>query len=147
MFPLSGGQTSTQLQKRKSLLGIYADYIVLDLETTGLRPAKSDIIEFGIVKVSNYNITNTFQSLVNPGYLISSFTTQLTGITNEMLQNAPSINRILPQVLDMIGDSLVIAHNAGFDLGFMRRKCAVCLKSHRIQRLTGAISIYLIKHF
>ena len=115
-------------QKGKSVLGIFADYTVLDLETTGLSPAADDIIEFGIVKVSNHKVVDSFQAFVNPGYPISAFISNLTGITNSMLKGEKKIEEILPAALSFIGDSLVIAHNSHFDLGFIRHGSAKYLK-------------------
>lgn len=115
-------------QKGQTVLGVFADYIVLDLETTGLSPAADDIIEFGIVKVTNHKIMESFQAFVNPGYRVSSFISNLTGITNAMLEGEKTIGEVLPDALDFIGDSLVIAHNAHFDMGFIRQASVKYLK-------------------
>ncbi|MCY1714043.1 exonuclease domain-containing protein [Caproiciproducens galactitolivorans] len=113
--------------KGKSLLKELDDYVVLDLETTGLDPDYDDIIEMAAIKVENKNIVDQFQSLVNPGYEIDDFITDLTGITNEMLKDAPGVKNVLPQFLSFIGDSVIVAHNANFDINFLYDACG-CLK-------------------
>ena len=109
--------------KGKSKLSILDDYIVIDLETTGLDPGYDDIIEIGALKVSNGNIIEKFNTLINPLYEISEFTTKLTGITNEMLKDAPDLKSALPSLLSFIGPSIVLAHNANFDVNFLYDKC------------------------
>lgn len=109
--------------KGKPVYGILSDYVVLDTETTGLSAREGSIIEIGIVKVENYEETDTFSSFINPGEPITPFITNLTGITDEMLADAPGIREVLPEILRFIGDKPVIAHNAGFDIGFMTATC------------------------
>lgn len=111
----------------KHRLAFLSDYVVLDLETTGLSPAKCAIIEIGIVKVENYTVAGTFQTFVHPGFHISSLITGITGITDAMLVDAPHIAEVLPRALDFIGTLPVIAHNAAFDLGFLNQSCINCL--------------------
>lgn len=98
------------------------DFIVFDIETTGLSPNNDKITEIGAVKISNGQIREVFSKLINPHIDIPYKITELTGITNEMVKNEKSINEILPQFLDFIGDLPVIAHNANFDCGFIRTK-------------------------
>ncbi len=109
--------------KGKSLLKELDDYIVLDLETTGLDPDYDDIIEIGAVRVANKEIVDQFESFVDPGYEIDGFITGLTGITNQMLQEAPDVNSVLPRFLSFIGDSIIVAHNANFDINFLYDAC------------------------
>lgn len=91
-------------------------FVVLDLETSGLSPDKGGrIIEIGAVLVENGKITNTFETLVNPEQKIYGKTTELTGITNEMLVGKPTIGQVLPELYKFMGDSVVVAHNADFD--------------------------------
>ncbi len=99
-----------------------ADYVVIDLETTGLKPSECEIIEIGAVKVIG-NKQETFQSLVKPTYPISRAITNLTHITNEMVKDAPSIDEVLPRFLDFLGDNIIVAHNASFDLSFLSAAC------------------------
>jgi DNA polymerase-3 subunit alpha (Gram-positive type) len=98
-------------------------FIVFDLETTGLSALKDEIIEIGAVRVSGKKITDRFHALIRPalGY-IPSHITELTGITYEMVKNAPSIDQIFPQFLAFIQDLPLVAHNADFDLSFIREE-------------------------
>ena len=105
--------------KGHSIICYPKEYTVLDLETTGLSPDYDDIIEVGAIKVSDGKIVDTFQSLINPGYKIDSFITELTGITNDMLSAAPSIDTVLPIVDKFVGDSIIVGHNVNFDVNFL----------------------------
>lgn len=109
--------------KGNSLLEDVNDYVVIDLETTGLDPKWDDIIEVGAVKVLNGEIIDKFQSLVNPGYPIDPFISSLTGITNEMLSSAPDIEKVLPEFLSFLGGSIVVGHNVNFDINFLYDSC------------------------
>lgn len=117
------GATAMRIQARpdkgKSLLECPCDYVALDLETTGLVPAFDDIIEIALVRVKDSIPCETFQTLVNPGYEIDEFITDLTGITNEMLSTAPSIEDVLPNVASFIGQSVIVGHNVHFDVNFL----------------------------
>ncbi|MDP7259990.1 MAG: 3'-5' exonuclease, partial [Anaerolineales bacterium] len=99
--------------------------ISLDLETTGLDPDNDVIIEIGAVKFSNERVDDEFHTLVNPGRPISRFITQLTGITNEMVAEKPLLAAVLPRLTDFVGTTPLLAHNVGFDLGFLRKHGAL----------------------
>lgn len=94
-----------------------ATYVVFDIETTGLSATRDKIIEIGAVKMSANTIKERFQIFVNPGEELSTFTTELTDITDEMLKDAPTIKEALPQFLDFAKDAILVAHNATFDIG------------------------------
>lgn len=98
-------------------------YVVLDLETTGLSPRADSITEFAAVVVENGKITREFSRLVKPRKPIPDDVAELTGITNDMVSAAPSINIILPQFLDFIGDNILIGYNIGFDSKFISHAC------------------------
>jgi len=100
-----------------------ANYTVLDIETTGLSYSGHEIIELGALRVRDDEIVEEFSSLVKPCVLINSFTTQLTGITNELLSGAPGIADILPAFINFISDDVVLGHNVKFDIGFIRHNC------------------------
>lgn len=96
-------------------------FCVVDLETTGgSAAAGSKITEFGAVKVCGGEVIGEFQSLVNPDELIPAFITVLTGITNQMVISAPRIAEVLPSFLEFARGSVLVAHNAPFDVGFLK---------------------------
>lgn len=97
-------------------------FIVFDLETTGLSPVNDMITEIGAVKIKNMEIVDRFTTLVNPNMDISYFIQSLTGITNDMVKDSPSIEDVMPDFLEFIEDGVMVAHNANFDIGFLNKK-------------------------
>ncbi len=95
-------------------------FVVFDIETTGLYPAKDKITEIGAVKVENGKITEKFNTFVNPGMPIPEFITKLTGITDEMVADAPDTSAALDSFIEFAGGMPVVAHNASFDTGFIK---------------------------
>ena len=94
--------------------------VVLDFETTGLSPQNGDrAIEIGAVRIHNGKVTDKFQSLMNPGFRISSFIEQYTGISNQMLVKAAPCDEVMDKFTDFIGDDNLLAHNASFDKKFL----------------------------
>ena len=100
------------------------EYVAFDLETTGLSMRTDKIIEIGAVIMRDGQEIDRFQTFVDPGCALSRDTTALTGITDEMLAGAPSIDEALPRFLKFVGDRVLVAHNADFDTGFIREACA-----------------------
>ena len=98
-------------------------YIVFDIETTGFSSIRDRIIEIGAVKVENGKITDRFSTFVNPERPIPFEITNLTSITDEMVMDSPTIESVLPQFLEFVGDGILVAHNAGFDVGFIEQNC------------------------
>lgn len=98
---------------------IVDDYCVLDTETTGLSSYYDEIIEIGILKVRNNEIVDKYNQLIKPSYEINSFITDLTGISNEMVKDMPSIIDIKDSVLEFIGNDIIIGHNTSFDIRFI----------------------------
>lgn len=96
------------------------DVVVFDIETTGLSVATCRITEIGAVKIRNGAVVDRYSTFVNPGCHIPEEITRLTSITDEMVADAPPITVVLPEFLAFAGDSLLVAHNAGFDTGFIR---------------------------
>ncbi|MEG6511503.1 PolC-type DNA polymerase III [Desulforamulus ruminis] len=96
------------------------EYVVFDFETTGFSPQKDDIIEIGAVKFLNGIETGRFGTMVKPGREIPYEITKLTGITPEMVKDAPEPAQALAEFRSFIGDAILVAHNASFDLGFLR---------------------------
>ena len=109
--------------KGQSLLAAVNDFVSLDIETTGLSPMYDEIIELGAVKYRNGLPVDTFTSLVKPQNPIDPFITQMTGITNEMLENAPSLYTILPMFIEFVGNDTLVGHNVNFDINFIYDAC------------------------
>ena len=102
----------------------FADsFVVFDLETTGFSAAKNKIIEIGAVKVVNGSITERFSTFVNPKVPIPYEIEQLTHITDDMVLDAPMIHEILPQFMEFCQNAVMVAHNADFDMSFIRHNC------------------------
>jgi DNA polymerase III epsilon subunit family exonuclease len=99
-------------------------FVVLDLETSGASPKSgSAITEIGAVKVCGGAVIGTFETFINPRTPISQFITELTGITDQMLADAPSIDTVLPVLIEFLGnpnETVFVAHNASFDLSFLK---------------------------
>ena len=110
---------SLREQKGKSLIDIPNNYVVFDIETTGLDPEFDEIIEIGAVKIKDGIKIDTFNSLIKPEYERDEFITELTGITNGMVENAPSIDEVLPKFMDFTRDYIIIGHNVNFDINFI----------------------------
>jgi|GEM_PF-1059646 len=111
--------------KRKSLysksntVNYVDDYIIFDLETTGLYPNGDKIIEIGALKYKNNQLIDKFELLIDPEIEISSKISRITGITNEMIIGCEKINTVLPKFINFIEDYTLIAYNSSFDLGFI----------------------------
>mgnify|MGYP004672888273 CR=1 FL=1 len=105
--------------KGNSLLLFPTTYVVADIETTGLDPNCDSIIEIAAIKIQNGKEIGQFQSLVNPHFEIDEFIQELTGITNPMLESAPSIESVLPKFLEFVGAEIVVGHNVNFDINFI----------------------------
>lgn len=142
-------------------------FVVFDIETTGLSPESDQVTEIGAVKVVNGEIVDTFSTFVNPQMPIPPKITQLTSITDEMVKDAPTMEEILDSFLEFCKDSVVVAHNAAFDTGFMRhaarrfnrnfdfavldtlqlaRKMFPELKSHRLNVVAEHLKVSLENH-
>ena len=99
------------------------EYVAFDLETTGLSSQKDEIIEIGAVRMQGGKELERFQTFVNPRRRLEQKIVELTGITDAMLADAPSIETVLPEFLEFVGDRVLVAHNADFDTGFIREAC------------------------
>ena len=97
-------------------------YSVIDIETTGLSMYYDKITEIGAVKIKDGQIVNTFSSLVDPRIPIPLSVQELTGITDIMVKDAKTIDIVLPELLDFIGSDCIVAHNASFDISFLKRE-------------------------
>ncbi len=99
-------------------------FVVVDLETTGGNPRGCEITEIGAVKVRGGQVLGEFQTLVRPGEPIPAFISVLTGITNDMVAHAPALDAVMPQFLEFARGAVLVAHNAPFDISFLKAACA-----------------------
>ncbi len=99
----------------------YDEFVVFDIETTGLSAINDAITEIGAIKIKDGQVIDTFSQLVNPERKIPEFITNLTGITNEMVKDKPTIDKVMLDFNDFIKGSVLVAHNATFDVGFIRQ--------------------------
>jgi DNA polymerase III epsilon subunit family exonuclease len=106
-----------------------ATYVVVDLETTGLRPGESGICEIGAVRLRGFEVEAEFETLVDPGLSIGAGASAVTGLRNEQLRGAPRPGEAVQRFLAFAGDAVLVAHNARFDLAFLDRET---------ERLTGS---------
>jgi len=111
------------------LLLEHATYVVVDLETTGLRPGASGICEIGAVQIRELEQVDEFETLVDPGLRIAPGASAITGLRDEQLRGAPGPAEAVRRFLDFAGDAVLVAHNARFDLAFLDRET---------ERLTGS---------
>jgi len=142
-------------------------FVVFDLETTGLSSERDAVTEIGAVKVVNGEIIDTFSTFVNPQIPIPAKITQLTGITDEMVKDAPVMEDVIDSFLSFCEGSVLVAHNASFDVGFIRhaarkfkkdfdfpfldtlqlsRKMFPQLKSHRLNVVAEHLKVDLLNH-
>lgn len=98
-------------------------FVVFDLETTGLSSKNDKIIEIGAVKIKEGKVIDSFSTFVNPGIRIPDKIVELTSINNETVIEAPSIEKVLPEFMKFIGDNILVAHNANFDVSFIKKNC------------------------
>lgn len=143
-------------------------YVVFDVETTGLSAVYDTIIELAAVKVIDGEIVERFERFANPHHPLSSTTTELTGITDDMVKDAPEVEEVIRDFRDFIGDAVLVAHNASFDMGFFyeaSKKAALPsiaypvidtlelarflypeLRNHRLNTLAKKFNIELTQH-
>ena len=111
--------TKTRPHKGRHLRTLPPRYTVIDIETTGLDPADSEIIEIAALRVEDGAPTASFSTLVRPTCRITSFITGLTGINDAMVQDAPPIGEAIAGLAAFIGDRILMGYNVGFDIGFL----------------------------
>ena len=99
------------------------EYCVFDLETTGISHITEKITEVGIIKIKNGEVIDTFECFVNPEKPIPQKVVEVTHITDDMVKDAETIDKVMPKILEFMGDSVLVAHNADFDIGFMKYNC------------------------
>ncbi|MDX8335354.1 PolC-type DNA polymerase III [Candidatus Cetobacterium colombiensis] len=109
------------VQNAKDVLIDEETYVVFDLETLGLNSHKNEIIEIGAIKLQGRRIVDRYSQLINPGKKIPKKIQEITGITDSMVENMPMIDEVLPKFMEFLGDATLVAHNAPFDMGFLKR--------------------------
>lgn len=145
----------------------YDEYVIFDIETTGLSAINDAITEIGAIKIRDGAVVDTFSQLINPQREISDFITNLTGITNEMVKDQPTIEKVIPRFNDFIKGSVLVAHNATFDVGFIRENLKLVniglynpildtlelarsvfpnLKNHKLDTLANYLDVSLENH-
>ena len=104
---------------------IDSTYCVLDLETTGLSFRTEKITEIGVMKIKNGEVLEEFSCFVNPEKSIPQQVVEVTNITDEMVKDAETIDKVMPKLLEFLGDSILVAHNADFDIGFLKHNASL----------------------
>lgn len=105
--------------KGKNILGFPMSFVVVDIETTGLDPKYDEIIEIAAIKVENGIVIDHFSTLIKPLYEIDEYITELTGITNDLLKDAPVIKDVISDIYNFIGKNILLGHNVNFDINFL----------------------------
>ena len=108
------------------------DFVVVDVEATGAKTPPNRLIELGAYRIRGGRIVDKFLSLVNPEIPIPRFVASLTGISNEMVKQAPVFSIVAPQWLDFVNDSVLVAHNAPFDTSFLNHEISRVYPGHRM---------------
>lgn len=110
--------------KGKSLDYLVDDYVLVDIETTGLSPQRDDIIEIGAIKVKNNEVIERYSSLLKIDRKVPSYITNLTGITTDMIEaEGRETPEVLKEFVEFAGDSILVGHNVNFDINFIYDKC------------------------
>lgn len=95
-------------------------FVAIDVETTGLSPFANELIEVSAIKYEGNKKIDTFSTLIRPRVPIPYYITKITGITNDMVKNAPEVEQVMPELIRFVGDSAIVAHNANFDYKFIQ---------------------------
>ena len=111
------------------------EFVIVDTETTGLRPGSHRVIEVAGVRIRGGEVLGSYQSLLNPGVRIPTFIAQFTGISQEMVATAPKSHEVLPEFLRFVEGAIVVGHNVGFDIGFLSYEAQLLGQSFPIDGL------------
>lgn len=112
------------------------EYVTIDIETTGFSLENDNIIELAVCKVKNKKIVDWFTSFINPNKPIHEAITEVTGITNDMLEGADTINIVLNKLVDFIGNLPIVVHNADYVMEFIKANTNIKLQNEVIDTLT-----------
>ena len=108
------------------------NFVAIDVETTGLSPVYNELIEISAIKYEKAKKKDTFSTLIRPKKEISDTITNITGITNEMVKNAPNIEQVMPKLIDFIGEYPIVAHNANFDYSFLQNNSQKSFSKNKV---------------
>lgn len=108
------------------------NFVAIDVETTGLSPVYNELIEISAIKYEKAKKKDTFSTLIRPKKEISDTITNITGITNEMVKNAPKIEQVMPKLIKFIGDYPIVAHNANFDYSFLQNNSQKSFSKNKV---------------
>jgi len=95
-------------------------FVAIDVETTGLSPVANELIEISAIKYDGQQKIDTFSTLIKPKARIPFHITNITGITNDMVEDSPEVEEVMPKLIEFIGDNPIVAHNANFDYKFIQ---------------------------
>ncbi|MFN2492146.1 MAG: PolC-type DNA polymerase III [Pyrinomonadaceae bacterium] len=129
---IDGTTVELQVHDYESKLLTELDFVVVDIEATGAKMPPNRIIELGAYRIWGGKIVDNFRTLVNPEISIPRFVIALTGITNEMVSEAPLFAKVAPRWLEFVADAVLIAHNAPFDTAFLNHEISRVYPGHRM---------------
>lgn len=109
-----------QTLEEKKIIKNSQEFVAIDVETTGLSPFYNELIEVSAIKYQGTKKIDTFTTLIKPKESIPYRITAITGITNQMVQNAPKVEQVMPKLIEFVGHSPIVAHNASFDYKFIQ---------------------------
>lgn len=118
-FGIANSIKTERVGKGKSILDLPSSYVVVDIETTGLSPSYDEIIEISAIRYIDGDKSAVFETLIKPNCEISGYITELTGITDAMVEDAPDINSVIRDFKDFVGDDIIVGHNVNFDINFL----------------------------
>ena len=121
------------------------DFTAIDVETTGLNPKTEKMIEIGAVKIRDGKIVAKYDSLINPGRKLEERITELTGITDGMLADAPLPEKVLPEFFDFIGEDILLGHSIMFDYSFLKRTNAA-FPVQRFRPYSSSFPVMMFRH-
>lgn len=124
---MTSGEIFGRTLRGSSLVEAWDDYTVIDLETTGLSPTYDEILEMAAVRVRAGEAVATYSQLVKPACRVSSLITSITGISNDMVKDAPAIADVIGDFADFIAQDRVVGHNVSFDVNFVYHNLGVLL--------------------
>ncbi len=109
-----------ELMKKENKIDNKNIFVAIDVETTALSPITNELIEVSAIKYDGNKRIDTFSTLIKPKVRIPYYITNITGITNDMVEEAPEVEEVMPELIDFVGDLPIVAHNANFDYKFIQ---------------------------